>query len=525
MIRHLFELLSANVSGGIWLWIAMVAVGSFVAWFVYRISEVVDRRKVRLWTAGIFVLSTLIYGLLWLKFPPAPARERLTIVPTQAFHFTPHSAETYALQYRTFLALSRWLPPKHFIVANPDWIYAVIPRSVAANPDSLPSFFRKMHTDRLIWVTWNGSSHTLILWPQDLHGKGFGQRLQVQGKDLGAALRKSLPRFYRSKNPARQEKRLKHVSFVFEKEEWRDFARAKLLSFQNDSLAQQAFEALLKRAPHSLLANAGLAQIDLKIAFEKRAVGAYTGDLLPLIFPLISRAKKIAPKWSFPYLLAGKYFIALEIWSKAQENLFKSLRLYPNSDELFVLLSRLHPSRLRKIGFFSSEKALEEAVRINPASIPGHLFLADALYRQHDLKAAETVYSDLLNLNPHLREAQLAAAKFYIDAARFEKAQKLLTQIVQRDSANGEALYDLGMIAYLEGHRDRAKAFFQRALRFGHYRNAYLYLAKIAEDRGDLETAIAYLRKRIHVKTGPNDSFAEQARRHLRILLKKRGEL
>ena len=526
MIRHLFELLSANVPGGLWLWVAMVGIGSFVAWFVYRISEVVDRRKVRQWMAGVLVLSILIYGVLWLKFPPSQPQTRLAIVPTQAFHLTPNAAESYVLQYRTFLALSRWLPAKKFVVLNPDWIYPVIPKNVAENPDSLPGFFKKMAVDRLLWTSWNAAAHSLIVWPQDLHTKGFGSRIQVQGETLGQALRRALPRFFREKNTARQEARLKRIPFVFEEDGWLDFARAKLLSFfKGDSLAQQKLQRLAARLPQSALANAALAEIDLKIAFAKRALGAYTGDLLPLIFPLVTKARKAAPNWSFPYLLAGKYFVAMEIWSKAQENLFKSLQLYPNNDELYVLLSRLHPSRLRQIGFFSSEKALERAVQVNPASIPGHLFLADALYRQHDLKGAEKVYRELLALNPDLRSAQLALAKFYIDATRYKEARTILRKIVEQDSTDGEALYDLGMIAYLNGNRQKAQDYFLKAVGQGHYRNAYLYLAKIAEDQGDLDTAIAYLRRRIHEKWGPNDPFAEQARRHLRVLLQKKGVL
>ncbi len=526
MIRHLFELLSANVPGGLWLWVGMVAIGSFVAWFVYKISEVVDRRKVRQWVAAVFVLSIFIYGLLWLKFPPSPPRTRLAIVPTQAFRLSPEAADSYALQERAFLAFSRWLPANRFIVTNPDWIYAVIPPKVAANPDSLPRFFRKLKTDQLLWMTWNEGAQTLILWPQNLHTKGFGKRIQVQGQTFGMALKKALPQFYRSKKPERQTERLKRIPFVFEEKNWLDFARARLLSFfSGDSLARQKMTALWKKAPQSPLANAGLAQIDLDIAFARRAVGAYTGDILPLVFPLVTQARKTAPGWAFPYLLAGKYFVSMEIWSKAQENLFKSLKLYPNNDELYVLLSRLHPSRLRKIGFFSPERALEKAVEVNPASVLGHLFLADALYRQHDLKGAEFVYKEILAINPDLRDVQLALAKFYIDVTNYSAARKILTKIVQEDSTNGEALYDLGMIAYLKGNPAEAKNLFLKAVGQGGYRNAYLYLAKLAEKKGNLDGAIEYLRRRIHLKLGPNDPFAEQARRHLQLLLRKKGVL
>ncbi|MDQ7051953.1 MAG: hypothetical protein Q9P14_03285 [candidate division KSB1 bacterium] len=59
----------------------------------------------------------------------------------------------------------------------------------------------------------------------------------------------------------------------------------------------------------------------------------------------------------------------------------------------------------------------------------------------------------------------------------------------------------------------------------GNHRDSRLYLAKIAEKHGRLEEAIEYLRQRIRLKTGENDVYAEEARRHLFELMVALGKV
>ena len=57
--------------------------------------------------------------------------------------------------------------------------------------------------------------------------------------------------------------------------------------------------------------------------------------------------------------------------------------------------------------------------------------------------------------------------------------------------------------------------FFEKAIEIDNHLNSHLYMAYIYELRGDMDNAVKHLRLRIRHKTGPDDEFAEEARKHL----------
>ena len=524
MIRQWFGVLSADVPGGFWVWIVLILIGWFTAWFVYRTSEIVDRRKFIKWLMWIFFLSIFIYGGLWWMFRPPIRHERVVLASPDGFLRDFSHSQDYAVQYEAFLKLSRWLPPEKFIVYSPDWVYRVIPKAGLTQKDSIRSFLKRMKADRLVWVQWNPKSRQLVCMSEELGRKSGGKNDSYSGKTLSDALEKWVRNFYTEKDSLKQFARLQRVEFQSTPDQWRQFAQGKLELFADDlGGAEKSFREILTHSPHSCLGWAGLSEVYLQKVAAKQARGAYLADDLANTYSTVVNARKEAPNWSLVHLFEGDYYILMEIWSKAQESLFKSYRLYPNSDALYVSLSRLHPSRLRKIDFYSAQQTLRRALFMNPASIQGHLFLADLLYRQHDLAKAEKVYKDLLSFNPDLTDGLMELGKFYINTTQYPKAQKIFRRLVQKDSANADAIYNLGVIAFLEGKPDEAIPYFKRALASGNVVNSYLYLAKIYEQKGEIDRAIYFLRKRIHFKSGPNDPFAEEARKHLVILLNRKA--
>ncbi len=524
MIRQWFGVLSADVPGGFWVWIALILIGWFTAWFVYRMSEIVDRRKFTKWLAWIFVLSILIYGGLWWIFRPPLEHERIALACPNGFLLDPSQPQSYAVQYEAFLKLSRWLPPGGFLVYSPDWVYRVIPKACSTQKDSIRSFLKRMKTDVLVWVHWLPESKRLICVSEDLNRKNREKSKSYSGETASEAIDAWLRGFYTDKDTSEQVARLRRVNFHFTPDQWRQFARGKLQLLANNLAdAEKSFQEILTRWPRSCLGWAGLSEVYLQKVAAKQARGEYLADDLATTYSAVINARKAAPNWSLVHLLEGKYYIFMEIWSKAQESLFKSYYLYPNSDALYIALSRLHPSRLRKIGFYSARQILHRALFVNPASIPGHLLLADILYRQHDLAEAEKTYKDLLAFNPNLKDGLMELGKFYINIARYPKAQDIFQKLVGQDSTDAAAIYNLGVIAFLEGKSNEAISYFQKALAFGDVVNSYLYLAKIYEQKGEIDKAIYFLRKRIHFKLGPNDPFAEEARKHLIVLLNRKA--
>ncbi|NOY77623.1 MAG: tetratricopeptide repeat protein [Calditrichaeota bacterium] len=524
MIRHWFGVLSADVPGGFWVWIALILIGWFTAWFVYRTSELVDRRKFTRWLVWIFILSIFIYGGLWWVFRPPARHERVALATPGGFRIDPSHPENYAVQYETFLKLSRWLPPDRFIVYSPDWVYRIIPKACSTRKDSIRSFLKRMKVDRLIWIRWRPESHQLVWVSEELRRKIPGKSQTYSGKTVSAALENGLRDFYTDKDSLKQLARLQRVDFQATPDQWRQFARGKLQLLTNDLTgAEKTFQGILTESPQSCLGWVGLAESHLQRVVAKQALGGYLADDLASAYSAVVNARNAAPNWSLVHLLEGKYYIFMEIWSKAQESLFKSYRLYPNSDALYIALSRLHPSRLRKIGFYSIRQTLHRAVFMNPASIPAHLLMADVLYRQHDLAEAEKQYKELLAFNPDLKDGLMELGKFYINTTNYAGARRIFQRLVRQDSTDAISIYNLGVIAFLEARPDEAIPYFEKALAVGHVVNSYLYLAKIYEQKGETDRAISFLRKRIHFKSGPNDPFAEEARKHLVVLLNRKA--
>ena len=524
MIKQWFEVLSADVPGGFWVWVALILIGWFTAWFVYRMSGIVDRRKFIKWMLWIFGLSIFIYGGLWWLYRPPVRHERLALVSEAGFRNDPNHPQNYVLEYETFLKLSRWLPPDKFIVYSPDWIFRIIPETSSANKDSIRSFLKRMKVDRILWIQWHPNQKRLVCVSENLKQKDSGKHYSSTGKTLSEALEKWIRKFYADKDTLTQRSRLRQVEFQSTPNQWAKFAQGKLFLLKNDLTGAEAvFRKLLNQSPNSCLGWVGLSEVYLQRVAAKQARGGYLADDLANTYSTVLNARKLASNWSLVHLLEGKYYIFMEIWIKAQQSLFKSYHLYPNSDALYVALSRLHPSRLQKIGFYSAQQTLHRAIFMNPASIPAHLFLADALYRQQDLTEAEKTYKDLLGFNPYLKDGLMELGKFYINTTRYPKAREIFRKLVQKDSTDAEAIYNLGVIAFLQGDPDKAIPYFEKALAIGDVVDSYLYLSKIYEQKGDTNKAIEFLRKRIHFKYGPNDPFAEAARKHLIVLLNKRA--
>jgi len=524
MIRQWFGVLSADVPGGFWVWIALILIGWFTAWFVYRTSEIIDRRKFTRWLVWIFVLSIFIYGGLWWMYRPPVRHQRVALASPGGFPIDSSQPQNYAVQYETFLKLSRWLPPDRFIVYSPDWVYRIIPKAYSTQKDSIRSFLKRMKIDVLIWIQWHPELHQLVCVSEELNRKKQKRSESYSGKTFSAALESWLRDFYTDKDSLKQLARLQRIEFQSTLDQWKQFARGKLQLLANNLTgAEKSFQGILAESPHSCLGWAGLSEVYLQKVVARQALGEYMADDLAAAYSAVINARKLAPNWSLVHLFEGKYYIFMEIWSKAQESLFKSYRLYPNSDALYIALSRLHPSRLRKIGFYSMRQTLHRALFMNPASVPGHLLLADILYRQHDLTGAEKIYKDLLTFNPDLKDGLMELGKFYIHTTNYAQARAIFQKLIQQDSTDAIPIYNLGVIAYLEAKPDAAIPYFKKALAVGHVVNSYLYLAKIYEQKGEIDRAISFLRKRIHFKLGPNDPFAEEARKHLVVLLNRKA--
>ena len=116
------------------------------------------------------------------------------------------------------------------------------------------------------------------------------------------------------------------------------------------------------------------------------------------------------------------------------------------------------------------------------------------LYGLDKSQEALRMYEKAREADPTCVETYLNMAELYIAGRDYEKAKDILKKVFFLEKNNGEALFHLGNIAYLEGNLDEARIQYRKALE-SDYRNprvAY-HLASLYLDMGDPGNALFYL--------------------------------
>lgn len=215
------------------------------------------------------------------------------------------------------------------------------------------------------------------------------------------------------------------------------------------------------------------------------------------------------------YLFLGEYYIYQERWSVAEDLLARSFQLNSHSPRLYLALSRLHEFRFQKLGFQSEEELFKRSIFINPRYEDGYLALADYYLFDNRRQAAIEVLEHYLAIDPNSVPALMALGKIYLLRNEILKIIEVFNRVLELQPKNADAFYNLGILYYNTEDFDTAEQLFLRAIELNNHSNANLYLAYLYEAKGDFVKAIEYLRRRIRLRRGPDDEFAEEARKHL----------
>ncbi len=213
--------------------------------------------------------------------------------------------------------------------------------------------------------------------------------------------------------------------------------------------------------------------------------------------------------------LAAELFIWREKFNEAAVYALRAYRHAQWDSRVVSLLARLHYTRYRPLGFFNEEDIYRRALLLNPGDVQARLELAAVEMQLYKTVEAQQLLEDALRINPNHLQILRALGQIYVSRGLARRIFATYQKILELRPRDPDAFYNLGIYYYHSGDDSTAERFFLRAVELGDHRDSRLYLAKIAEKRGDLQRAIHYLRERIRLKTGDNDVFAEEARRHL----------
>ncbi len=132
-----------------------------------------------------------------------------------------------------------------------------------------------------------------------------------------------------------------------------------------------------------------------------------------------------------------------------------------------------------------------------PDSAAGQHFLGSWLLREGDLAGSRTAYEASKRLDPKSDTANFGLVQIAVAEGKSDQARDLLTEVVNREPRNLQALYSLGEIEDKAGHSEAAIGFYNRVLQEDSTNVAALNnLAYIlADTQTDPDKALALARK------------------------------
>lgn len=248
-------------------------------------------------------------------------------------------------------------------------------------------------------------------------------------------------------------------------------------------------------------------------------------DSLDIWIPLLRRVCKQDSMRAIAARLLGQAYLQLGEWYEADLALQRAFKVNPEDGELCVAISYLHASRYAAYGFKSAIELFRFALDLNPGDVTAALHAADNLFYENHAQDAIKLLEDLREINPNHFDILMALAKYYVVKHEQLKVLEISERLLTLQPQNADIFYNLGIAYYDSEDDDNAIQFFKRAITLNNHRNARLYLAHIYERRGDIPTAIHYLRERLRLREDDKDLYADEAGKHLYKLLRARGEL
>jgi len=306
---------------------------------------------------------------------------------------------------------------------------------------------------------------------------------------------------------------------------WKNYGNGRYYQLiDNFALAEKAYRAGLAVDSTEFFLLRGLASVLLEKSFYFQSKGKYADDIYIETAKIINKALAADSTDEVIYRLLGEFYIQRSLWNKAEDNLKKALQFGKDDPFLYFDLTRLHPSRYRKMGFRNKKTLLKHALKLDPAFERAWIALGDYFFFHTRVGKAEKTYKKLLEIHPASLDGLLALGKLYFSRNDILSVINVYKKVLTIKPDYAEAYYNLGIAYYNSGKEDNAIRFFEKAIELNNYVDSYFYLGVIYAKRGEKDKAIEFLRKRIHFRKKLNDPFAEEARRLLFKLLHDTGK-
>ena len=300
-----------------------------------------------------------------------------------------------------------------------------------------------------------------------------------------------------------------------------DYGRARIHEMCGElNSAEASFHELVIRDSMLTVTMNSLARVLIAQGFKRQNEGDFAEGAYKEAVRILERSIQLDAEHFEAHLLLGKIGVQMDRWNRAEHYLGESLGLNPRNDETYFLLSRLHRSRIKAMGFRNRRSLLMKAIQINPLNEAAWIALGDHHYYKNKPHRAEGVYRDLLTVLPASMDGLLALGKLYTYRNDVLNIVRVYERVIELDPGNADAYYNLGIAYYNDEEIDQAIRFFEHAGAQGHV-NSHFYLGVIHAEQGEVDQAIAYFRERIRLRQRPDEPFVEEAKKSLQELLRQ----
>lgn len=524
-MKNIIDFLSGNVPGGIILYLVVLFVIVFVLYYLYRNSELFSATHFKWWFLGSWLIVTFIYAYLWVSNPSAALLKRYSVFVTASNADNEWLAKFYRDELSSAMKPYRNRDTYFF---PQRWSYLA---GVGLNEQKYEDICREVVIQQAVFGKIVKEKNVLKL---DLALKEFPSgriknqiQVNINPEEPDAALSEAL-NWIGSFLPVKKGYHFQGVvdpTFIRARDEF--FKR-------NYEAGDKLFKEALKRNPdnptvkkwynYNLIKLAATLRPDKeRNPFETRKLPyeVMLSQARSFLKDLLRQNLEQNIEDDFLSNMLAESYLIEENYGEAE--VFLKNAYVENRFNINVLenLTYLHASRYKDLGFEDEYQLYERIVNLCPIYADVLIKYIEKLLKVtpvHGVASARAkeLIENFLSINPNSARSWLVLGEYYHANLNRKAAFQAYFKADSLEPRNASVQYNLGIMYYVDEDFDEAEKHFKKAIEFGNYLDAHLYLGSIYEKKGEYEKALERFRYRVAHKTGEDDYYAKEAMKGIR---------
>lgn len=515
-MAEFIDFLSGKVPGGIYL-LVFILLAVNLTFLLFRISKLIDHRRLLKNQIIISFLLLSIYIAVWLALKPAPPSIRIIVLPTtlqnQSISFQPS-----AFRFAEFMQqIAGQHLQKKYLMHRWQWLFETVGRDSVYNYQIWVKIARRIRPGLLLESFENEGTFTyrVHLFKKNKDEiKEYSAVGNTEYLPVIQAINKDFHLFQSASFILPQlDDQCLQARIAYQAH---DYQQAQRLTLDRETSEARILQA-------ALLIKKGL---DRKVDRER-------ADYIKENNPDFEQAKSILhdlirQRWDTPEVafLLGRMALREENFEAMDVFLKKALADDPTDCRIHILLSYLLPARLNELGYKKRTDILEKAVFLDPGFRDAVYELANEYYTSgtgtptgFGTTSAMRVITDYLSIKSGDPQILSLLGSIYLKVQRNEDAFRIFSELYKRFPQDSNAQYNMGIALFMQKNYPQALEFFLKAISTTDHLDSYLYAGLTYRMMGKRDKALEYYRERIRRQTGDDDKYAKEAMMGVRLIL------